>query len=95
MENITRIRRFVELLVAIFPIIWIRDFRFFFLNETYQAFLLFPVRRKKNKTVIEKILLKRDYRRLEYIQMVLLLQQLTRFRLIDFDSSVGRNVSGE
>lgn len=50
---------------------------------------------KKNKTVIEKILLKRDYRRLEYIQMVLLLQQLTRFRLIDFDSSVGRNVSGE
>lgn len=40
-------KKICGILVAIFPIIWIRDFRFFFLNETYQAFLLFPIRKEK------------------------------------------------
>lgn len=60
-------------------------FLFFFLNKTYQAFLLFllpaSLLKRKTKLSLKKMLLKRDYTRLEY-SMVLLLQQLTGFRLL-------------
>lgn len=65
---------------------------FFFFNKTYQSFLpfLFPVQEKR---VIEEILLKRDYTIGVFNGFIITASNT--LPLIDFDSSVGRNVSGE